>query len=462
MFRKLRLMGVVCGLIALMSFSAFAAGDKFVSGTVVGGINLSGQTVETAKSYIEGFYSDNFKLKLVGKNGVTEELTGADIGLKIQAPGNLADILGQQQSADLQTGPNITHSYDADGEMRVTYSEDALRAKLSELSFVKNGVKTQNASITPYQQGTEFRVIEEVYGTSVDMEKLTQAVKEALTYQSRQIDLETQGIYDVVTVTAASLQPLCEKMNQIKDMQINYRFGDQTETLSGGEIVGWITGTEGSEIGVDREKAAAYVASLAAKHDTAGGVQTWKSASGRDASIQTSYGWKIDQAAETDALIGMIRTATTQDREPAWAKKGNQWGMPQWGGTFVEVDLTNQHVYFYQDMQCVWDAPTVTGLKTDPDRVTPPGVFAIYSKERNRVLRGRKDPKTGKPSYESPVSYWMPFNGGIGLHDANWRDKFGGTIYTYAGSHGCINLPVDKAPALYDLVSVGTPVVVYE
>ena len=53
---------------------------------------------------------------------------------------------------------------------------------------------------------------------------------------------------------------------------------------------------------------------------------------------------------------------------------------------------------------------------------------------------------------------WMPFNGGIGFHDASWREKFGGTIYQYAGSHGCINLPVEKAKLLYEKVYKGMPV----
>ena len=36
------------------------------------------------------------------------------------------------------------------------------------------------------------------------------------------------------------------------------------------------------------------------------------------------------------------------------------------------------------------------------DRYTPSGTYYVYSKERNRVLRGTKDPVTGKYPYESP------------------------------------------------------------
>ena len=90
---------------------------------------------------------------------------------------------------------------------------------------------------------------------------------------------------------------------------------------------------------------------------------------------------------------------------------------------------------------------------------TPAGVFFLKGKETNRVLRGKI--VNGKPSYEAPVSYWMPFNGNIGLHDATWRSKFGGNIYVNSGSHGCINLPKNKAAELFSRIKVGCPVVVH-
>ena len=74
------------------------------------------------------------------------------------------------------------------------------------------------------------------------------------------------------------------------------------------------------------------------------------------------------------------------------------------------------------------------------------------------MLRGKLLPN-GKREYETPVKYWMPFNGGVGLHDASWRGSFGGNIYQNSGSHGCINLPPKTVKRLYDLVSVGTIVV---
>ena len=80
---------------------------------------------------------------------------------------------------------------------------------------------------------------------------------------------------------------------------------------------------------------------------------------------------------------------------------------------------------------------------------------------KDRILRGAKK-ADGTYEYESHVDYWMPFNGGIGFHDATWRSKFGGTIFQTSGSHGCINLPPEKASVLYDLIYKGMPVLCYQ
>ena len=84
---------------------------------------------------------------------------------------------------------------------------------------------------------------------------------------------------------------------------------------------------------------------------------------------------------------------------------------------------------------------------------TPAGVNYVNNKQRNRVLRGE--------GYASPVKYWVPVKGAIGIHDANWRSEFGGEIYKTNGSHGCINTPTEIMSQLYDAVEIGTPVIMF-
>ena len=121
-------------------------------------------------------------------------------------------------------------------------------------------------------------------------------------------------------------------------------------------------------------------------------------------------------------------------------------------GTFIEISIDQQHMWFYENGNLIVDTPVVTG-NDDGDCDTPTGSYAIQSREEQTTLVGE--------DYESYVDYWLGFNGGIGIHDASWRDDFGGDIYQGNGSHGCVNTPFDKVKTIYEHVEVGTPVYVY-
>ena len=55
----------------------------------------------------------------------------------------------------------------------------------------------------------------------------------------------------------------------------------------------------------------------------------------------------------------------------------------------------------------------------------------------------------------------MPIdNTGVGLHDSPWQPKYGGDWYLAHGSHGCVNTPPKTMAKLFDLVAIGTPVIV--
>lgn len=432
---------------------------RFVPGTAVNGISIGNLTVEEATEKINQYYTQEYKLELVRKGGTSEFISGADIGYQAQAPAGLQTILDQQNAGGRITGPaaGSLHTLAVSG----TFHMEALRDKVQGLSCVSgDSVKiTSDARISGYEAGQDFRIIPEVQGNNVDVEKVVSAVAAALGAGQESLNLNDAGCYVEVKVTStdAGLQNLCNIMNQCRTMTITYKIGDTREILSGETIVTWLTGAEDGQIGVNRDSAATYIKTLADSYDTAGRTRVFHTTSGEDKELTGPYGWKINQAAETDAVIGMIRTGQTQEREPAYSRTAVSRTGPEWGNTYVEIDLAGQHVYMYKDGAVVWDAPCVTG-NVSKEYTTPPGLYSLNYKERDRVLRGEKQPD-GTYEYESPVSFWMPFNGGIGLHDANWRSKFGGSIYQTNGSHGCVNLPPSKTQALYDMVYTGIPVI---
>ncbi|WP_407383978.1 L,D-transpeptidase family protein [Ruminococcus sp.] len=122
------------------------------------------------------------------------------------------------------------------------------------------------------------------------------------------------------------------------------------------------------------------------------------------------------------------------------------------GDTYVEVSLDDQHMWYIVDGDVYLESDCVTGNYGSAD--TPKGYFNVNAKVSPCTLKG--------DDYTSYVTYWMPFiGGGWGLHDADWRSSFGGSIYKGNGSHGCVNLPPKVAKEMYAAMEVGTPVIVY-
>ena len=220
----------------------------------------------------------------------------------------------------------------------------------------------------------------------------------------------------------------------------------------------WVTVDADMNVTFNEEAVRAFIQSLADKYDTKGKPRTFTTATGNTVTVEGgSYGWKIDQEAEYNALIANIQNAETVTREPNYASRAASHEGNDVGSTYAEVDLSNQMMYFVQNGQVVLQSGIVTG-NPNKGNGTPQGVYSLAYKALDQVLRGTKKPD-GTYEYETPVKFWMPFNGGIGFHDATWQSSFGGSRYQTNGSHGCVNLPYDVASQLYNLITAGTPVV---
>ena len=439
--------------------------SKLVSGTKINGVGVGGLTPDEAKARIEGFYAGEYTLNIKEKGGKEESIKGSDIGYQVTVSGSIQDILDSQNATGRVAGPSGENTHTM--EVSAQYNEEALNNKISNLSCISGGsiVTTKDASISAYEEGKEFTIVPAVQGNDVDPEKTKQVITAVVRAGSRELSLEETGCYRTVGVWESdeNLKALCAAMNSHRIKQLRYVFGDASEVLSGETMASWITGSSNGQVTLDQEKVAAFVANLAATYDTAGKTRTFTGVTGAEYQLTGPYGWKIDQAGEIAALTELIQSGSawqdgdSADREPVYSQSAVSRTGGDWGNTYVQVDLGGQHVYMVKDGTVVWDAPCVTG-NVSKDYTTPAGIYSLTYKEKDRILRGKKL-DNGKYEYESHVDYWMPFNGGIGLHDASWRSKFGGTIYQTSGSHGCVNLPPASAATLYDLLYKGIPVI---
>lgn len=428
----------------------------FLPGTIVDGMDVTGKTA----SEVEDAIAEQLKgytLTINGREELSESITGESVGLYAEFDDTLEKAVAAQKPMDwgkYRFGKAVN---EVNTDALLHYSSEMLDEAVAGLSCMdrENMREPQDARISDYDSATgSYTIIKEDEGTELLEDKVKETVASAIMSLSESVNLEEQGCYLSPAVTSGdeALKTACESMNRYVGAKITYKFGDRSETLSGNEIHNWLT-VNGTSVGVSETKAAEYVKNLASAYNTAYKPKTLKTSYGKNVTITTgSYGWKIDQTKETAALVSLIKNGEQTSREPEYSQKAASRSGNDYGNTYVEINLTAQHLYFYVDGKLLVQSDFVSG-NAAKGWSTPAGAYALTYKQRNATLKGQ--------GYATPVSYWMPFNGGIGLHDANWRKIFGGTIYKNKGSHGCINLPPAVAKTIYENISAGDPVLCY-
>ena len=238
------------------------------------------------------------------------------------------------------------------------------------------------------------------------------------------------------------------------NLKIMVEIGDENILIAAEDLVSWTSETEDHQLKTDITGFTELAQDLADTYDTQGHARKFRTSHGEEITLfKGNFGWKMDVDETAEVLMESAQNSGFVRVEPIWEHKGVLFTRgDDIGDTYVEVDLVNQKVWLYKDGEQLLETDCVTGT-FGTDRQTPGGVYSIYYKQSPDVLDG--------PGYSSPVEYWMPFNGGIGLHDANWRYSFGGDIFKTNGSHGCINLPLEAAKLIYETTYIGYPVVCY-
>ena len=428
----------------------------FLPGTIVDGMDVTGKTA----SEVEDAIAEQLKgytLTINGREELSESITGESVGLYAEFDDTLEKAVAAQKPMNwgkYRFGKAVN---EVNTDALLHYSSEMLDEAVAGLSCMDKEKmrEPQDARISDYDSATgSYTIIKEDEGTELLEDKVKEAVASAIMSLSESVNLEEQGCYLSPAVTSGdeALKTACESMNRYVGAKITYKFGDKAETLNGNEIHNWLT-VNGTSVSVSEAKAAEYVKNLASAYNTAYKPKTLKTSYGKNVTITTgSYGWKIDQTKETAALVSLIKNGEQTSREPEYSQKAASRSGNDYGNTYVEINLTAQHLYFYVDGKLLVQSDFVSG-NAAKGWSTPAGAYALTYKQRNATLKGQ--------GYATPVSYWMPFNGGIGLHDANWRKTFGGTIYKNKGSHGCINLPTAVAKTIYENISAGDPVLCY-
>lgn len=468
--KGLKVTGIIAAILAVTAGCAYGAvtyyyADRFFEGTYINGIDCSNKTAYEVEQAIASTV-EAYSIEVTSRNQDPQTISGSQIGYQYMSDGEVLNLLKQQKPYEWVRSFMETRSYNT--QENVTFDKTLLQNEVKALNCAQpeNQVEPENAYVA--MNGDEFTIVPETEGSKLKVKEAYKALDAAISGSQTSIDLgSTPDVYAVAAVTSedSTLQATRDAYNNYTKASITYTFGDQTVTLDGSTLKNWLQFDEKGQLVQDdasfTQHVKDFVAQLASEHNTVGTTRSFNTTSGRTVSVYGSaYGWKIDQDAEAAQLTEEIRTGTQTTREPVYSMRANAYGYNDIGSTYIEVDLSSQHMYYYQGGSIIFDSDIVSGDIRYDDRATPPGIFTLYYKKSPDVLRGAKKPD-GTYEYETSVTYWMPFNGGIGFHDATWQAYFGGDRYTYAGSHGCINMPLDAAATLYSIIDTNVPIVCF-
>ncbi|MDR1082901.1 MAG: L,D-transpeptidase/peptidoglycan binding protein [Coriobacteriales bacterium] len=457
------MLGIVFGvLIAFYGVATYYFSSHFGFNTSIDSINCTFKTVEEVEQAIAQRV-DEHEMVIEGRASLSKTIKAADIDLDYVPDGQVA-VMMKEQNPFLWPVRLFRDAGEDATLASVKFDKAKLTGVLEKFDlFNEADMKPPVDAYAKFEE-SQYVIQPEDPGTTLDEARTNEAIDEGVQSLVSTLSLDDKGCY-VPPEIFANNPELVERVktyNTYVPFAITYNLGDETELLDATTAIDWIDIGEGGEGTLNGEALATWVHDFAARHDTVGTERAFKTATGEDATVSAgTYGWKVDQNSEIEAIKTAITNHTGEEREPYYTQTAAvhaPLGTPDWGTTYIELDLTKQHMYYLVDGSIEFEADVVTGAPWG-NRATPSGVYSILEMLSPTVLRGEIQ-ANGKREYETPVRYWMRMTwAGHGFHDATWQSSFGGNRYTYAGSHGCINMSYSDAGSLYKLIEVGLPVI---
>ena len=448
------LMGTYIGL-AIYYHNAFAYG------TWINNVYCTGKSIEEVnEELVKDFTYDG--VTIYDKYGNTYMVSAEEIGYKFDFVKAL-EIYRKQQNSWMWID-SLLHGDNTKLTPVVSYDRQALEQILEQIPFLEeaNERSEDERSVTIIKTNQGYELVNERTNV-LQIDEAKNVIMSAIEESEPEISLEDNGCYHDLPLTE-QMQETLKLWEQVEDFQqcgIVYQLGDEQIPLDASVVCEWIELAEDGSFVLDGngglkmrgDAIEEFIDALAEEYDTVGTNREFRATRGEIVTIEGgTYGNKLDREAETEYLTEAFLSGRQEIHEPMYTQKAWVQGKNDIGSTYVEIDMGEQMMYYYVDGIQKVATPIVTG-NTSRRMGTPSGVNYVYLKQTNRILRG--------PGYASHVDFWMPVKGNIGIHDASWRSKYGGTIYQTNGSHGCINTPRDAMVQLYESVEVGTPVVMF-
>ena len=453
--KVLNIVVLICIVIIFLIFvlTIMFIKDTFHYSTSINGIDCSFLNINDAIKKLEKTMNST-KITFLFADDKEYTCVGAYFDFEVNSANPLLGILSKQKDSDENKKEyNLTDLYNVDEEVAKNY--------LSSLSIFtdKNTNKEPvNAYLKWDEDNSEFYIVPEVYGNKLDFNEAYNYLLNALRNGKTVIDFrEITDITPEITANSIELKEQKENINKIVATTVEYKLhnGD-TYKLNASTIKDWVSRDDNGNYSIDLKSNVTKFVDKLAKKAKYKITSTKFNATGLG-EISVSFGRatyaNVDKEKEIERLTKQLESKKSAKFDVIYE------ALPDYTkiDTYVELDLSRQRVWMYANGECVLETPCVTG-NVAQGYSTPAGIYYLTYKTMNATLEGYNyDGST----YSTPVTYWMPFNGGIGFHDATWRGSFGGNIYMTNGSHGCVNLPYWAASTLYSYINTSIPIILY-
>lgn len=445
--------GVICVLAAIYFGMAVYFKSHFMFRTEINGWKVGGMSVEKAEEKI-GEHAEDYLLTVFDRDGGKHHVYGRDIQCSYVPDGSIGKLLKKQNPFGWLV--SVFRLKEEKAALTMEYDEELAAEAVADMAcfLEENRVAPQNARILPGEDG--YYVEPEVMGTCMVYEKVLEKVKAAIAKGEESVTL-TDEAYENPEYKSDSKE-VTDAMAVIEtymNASITYEVLGEKDPIEKEQMEKFIKVGDDYRVSFDDEAIERYVQGLASKYNTYGDVRSFKTSSGDTVEIGGGdYGWIVNKPKEAEQIKADMKAGKPVKRELVYSQRAFAEGKDDIGNTYIEIDYTKQHMWYYENGTLVADTDVVTG-NISRNNGSPDGVFKIVYKESPAVLRGE--------DYESDVTYFMPFAYNVGIHDASWRGagEFGGAHYKTNGSHGCINSPFEVAKTFYEKVKVGTPVIAY-
>ena len=430
--------------------------DHFYPGTVINEYDASKMTVTELKRVMQEDLT-NYNLTIKERNNAVEHILGSDIGLKYVDSDEISNLM-KNQDANLW----ILHIfgnkyYTVSGATE--YDSTKLNNKINALDCLKPGNSAPPEDACIVRRNNTFVIEPEKLGSTLDKKKTVKAITNAIEAGNFNVNLDAEECYVAPAVFSddEELNADVVQLNELTTAHIVYDFSDRFWEVDSELIASWLVKNEEGKYYLDESLVRAWVTDMAYETDTFGLKHKFVTSYGIEIELEGGgdYGWCIDKDDTTEHLLQYIYDHANVQIQPDYLYTALDRSENDIGNTYVEVCIAAQHLWAYSDGVLIADAPVITGRVAD-GYATPSGsCWAIDGKKEDWQFTGYSNAHS---------DYWMPFNGPVGLHDADWQEPGNYAIpdyYYHYGSHGCVNMQLDTARILYQHMEIGYPVVVY-